>query len=41
MFGGPLPEWVLVGRWRIQNNTIVGSNTAVVLRARTGVRRAR
>ena len=27
MFGGPLPEWVLVGRWRIQNNTIVGSNT--------------
>ncbi len=27
LFGGPLPEWVLVGRWRIQNNTIVGSNT--------------
>ncbi len=27
MFGGPPPEWVLVGRWRIQNNTIVGSPT--------------
>ena len=27
IYGGPLPEWVLVGQWRILHNMIVGSDT--------------